>query len=36
MDDVYTNGNTKGNISLLIRNAGATNVYIGVIGRTKV
>lgn len=33
IDDVYTNGDTKGPISNLLMEYGAKNVYIGVIGR---
>lgn len=34
VDDVYTNGHTKGRISSLLMENGASKVYIGVIART--
>jgi len=34
IDDVYTNGHTKGRISSLLMKMGANKVYIGVIART--
>ncbi|MHA1129938.1 MAG: hypothetical protein ACTSRC_13860 [Candidatus Helarchaeota archaeon] len=34
VDDVFTNGNTKGPISVLLQEQGASEIYIGVIGRT--
>jgi len=34
VDDIYTNGDTKGPISELLTKQGAKDVYIGVIGRT--
>ena len=35
VDDVFTNANTKGPMSDLLKSKGASKIYIGVIGRTK-